>query len=91
MRYNRDMKKTAMIRARMEPELKEKAENLFAQLGLSTTDAIGLFFRRALQKNGLPFEISLPNDETLEAIDEIERGEGTKFSSSQELFDDLGI
>lgn len=85
------MKKSAMIRARMEPELKEKAENLFARLGLSTTDAIGLFFRRALQKNGLPFEISLPNDETQEAIDEVENGDGVKFSNAQELFDDLGI
>ena len=37
------MAKTAMIRARVEPELKRQAETVFTQLGLSETEAITLF------------------------------------------------
>lgn len=38
------MAKTAMIRARINPELKKDVENIFNVLGLSTTEAINLFY-----------------------------------------------
>ena len=39
------MAKTEMIRARVEPELKYQAEEVFSGLGLSPTEAITLFYR----------------------------------------------
>ena len=40
------MPKSAMVRARVEPKLKQDAESLFERLGLSATQAITLFYRQ---------------------------------------------
>ena len=61
------MAKTATIRARVEPELKRQAEDLFSRLGLSVTEAITLFYRQVTLAQGLPFAVKLPNAETVEA------------------------
>ena len=66
--------KSAMVRARIEPELKIKAEKYFDILGLSTTQAITLFFKQVELHHGLPFEINIPNFETVAAMEEIENG-----------------
>lgn len=83
--------KSAMVRARIEPRLKTKAEKYFDILGLSTTQAITLFFKQVELHRGLPFEINIPNDETVVAIKEIEEGGGKKFNNADELFKHLGI
>ena len=83
--------KSAMVRARMEPGLKTKAEKYFDLLGLTTTQAITLFFKQVEIHRGLPFEINIPNDETIAAMKEIENGGGKKFDNADELFKHLGI
>ena len=83
--------KSAMVRARIEPELKTTVEKYFEILGLSTTQAITLFFKQVELRRGLPFEISIPNAETLAAMKEIENGGGKQFENSEELFRHLGI
>ena len=70
------MAKTATIRARVEPELKQEAEEVFRILGLSPTEAITLFYRQTALCNGLPFELRIPNDETVAAIRQVRSGEG---------------
>ena len=55
------MSKTSTIRARIEPSLKDKAEQIFHQLGLSTTQAITLFYKQVELKKGLPFHVTSPN------------------------------
>ena len=44
------MPKTASINVRIEPALKERAEQIFETLGVSTSDAIGMFFRQTMQR-----------------------------------------
>jgi len=83
--------KSAMVRARMEPGLKTKAEKYFDLLGLSTTQAITLFYKQVELHHGLPFEINIPNAETITAMKEIENGGGKKFNNADELFKHLGI
>ena len=58
------MAKTEMIRARVEPELKRQAEDLFSALGLSATEAITLFYKQVTMHRGLPFDVRIPNAET---------------------------
>lgn len=53
------MKKSAMIRARIEPGIKEEAETVFKELGLSTSEAIGLFYQQVKIQQGIPFEIKI--------------------------------
>lgn len=68
------MHRTAVITTKIEPRLKEDVNAIFKRIGLSTSDAITLFFKMVRKNNGLPFEAEIPNDETLQAIEEIEQG-----------------
>jgi DNA-damage-inducible protein J len=85
------MSKTTMIHARVEPELKQKVENIFSELGLSMTSAVNLFLKQVLLNKGLPFSVNLPNDETVSALKETLKGAGvkSKYQNNKEFFDDL--
>lgn len=86
------MSKTAVITARIEPELKESVEQVFTQLGLSTTQAITLFLRQVELQQGLPFNLKLPNATTQAALQEAqERRNLTTYTDANDLFVDLGI
>lgn len=78
--------KTETIRARVEPELKHEAEALLKDLGLSATDAITVFYRQVVLHRGLPFDVRIPNAETVEALRQAETGEGLiEYSDLEEL------
>jgi DNA-damage-inducible protein J len=86
------MPKTAVISARIDPELKHNAEEVFEQLGLTTTQAITLFLKQVELERGLPFAVRLPNEVTAEALEQARVREGLKsFNTLDDLFDDLGI
>lgn len=65
------MSKTAMIRARVEPDLKRDAEKVLDKLGLSPTDAITLFYKQVKLQRGLPFPVRIPNAETRKALRDV--------------------
>ncbi len=80
------MAKTEMIRARVEPELKSQAEEVFSGLGLSPTEAITLFYRQVTLHRGLPFAVKVPNAETIVALRQARRGEGlTEYADLEDL------
>jgi len=85
-------KKTATVRARMEPELKKETERILNQLGLNTTEAIRIFFKQVKLQRGLPFEMKIPNESTHQAIVDAKAGQKLKeFVTTEELFEDLDI
>ncbi len=43
----------------IEPKLKEDAENILSNLGISPSDAITMFYKEVILKNGLPFDAKL--------------------------------
>lgn len=80
------MTKTDMIRARVEPELKHEAEEVFSALGLSPTEAIRLFYKQVALHHGLPFEVRIPNAETREAMRQAREREGiVEYASLDDL------
>ena len=80
------MAKTEMIRARVEPELKYQAEDVFSKLGLSPTEAITLFYAQVTLHKGLPFAVKVPNAETIEALRQARSGEGlTEYANLESL------
>jgi DNA-damage-inducible protein J len=86
------MSKSAVIRARVEPDVKEHAEAIFRKLGLNATDAITLFYKQVGLCNGLPFDVRIPNEKTLKAFEDTRNGIGlTHYDNAQEMYDDLGI
>ena len=85
------MQKTAMIRARMEPDLKEHAEQVLAEVGLSPTEAIRLFYRQVSLQGGLPFDVRIPSATTRAAISEARSGKKLKtFKSASDLIRKAG-
>ena len=84
------MAKTAMVRARVEPELKRQAEELFSELGLSATEAITLFYKQVAIHRGLPFSVRIPNEKTIEAMRQAENREDLlEYSSIEDFRKDL--
>jgi addiction module RelB/DinJ family antitoxin len=45
--------------ARVEPEIKEQAEQVLGQLGIPMSNAIGLFLRQIIMQRGIPFDMKL--------------------------------
>lgn len=70
------MSKTATVRARVEPALKEKAEGVLGELGLNASTAITLYYEQIVKRHAIPFEISLPNAATIRAMRDAETGIG---------------
>ena len=80
-----------VIRARIDPELKDRAETILGALGLNAGDAIRLFYTRIVLEGDLPFPWKTPNAETIEAMKEAEAGLGTRYAGAEEMFKKLGI
>ena len=86
------MSKTATVRARIEPDLKDKAEQVFRKLGLTTTQAITLFYKQVELRNGLPFEIAIPNETTSRTFDDTDAGRNLVVcKDADDMFRKLGI
>lgn len=60
------------LNIRTDKEIKDRAEQLFSELGLTMTTAINMFLRTAIRENGIPFALKLdiPNSITESAIEE---------------------
>lgn len=52
--------KTATLYARIEPDVKERAEEILAELGIPASTAINMFYKQVIMRRGLPFEVVLP-------------------------------
>jgi DNA-damage-inducible protein J len=62
------MHKSEVVRARIEPDIKHNAEEILKDLGLTNSQAIGLFYKQIIFNKGLPFDLKIPNEETQEAM-----------------------
>ena len=84
------MAKSETIHLRVEPETKKNVDALLAQLGMTTTEAVKIFFNQMLLNGGLPFEIKVPNynSNLAAAIAEAETVSktGPFYSSAKEAF-----
>jgi len=86
------MARTAMINARTERELKKEVEGILQSLGISTTEAINIFFRQVKLRRGLPFPVEIPNEKTLKAFKDSEEGRGlVECKDADDMFDRLGV
>jgi len=86
------MARTAMVNARTERELKNEVEGILKSLGMSTTEAINIFFRQVKLRRGLPFPVEIPNEETLHAFHDSEAGKGlVECKDADDMFARLGI
>jgi len=80
--------KTAEVRSRIEPELKDDAIYILDQIGLNLSDGIRLFLRQVVATQGLPFEVKVPAA-TLAAMQEARSMKLARFGSAEEMFNEL--
>lgn len=86
---------TIPTQVRIDEDLKKQAMDLFAQLGLDMSSAMNIFLRQCVLRNGLPFNVELPQykTEVIEAMEEakkISRDSNTKrYSSFSEAIEDI--
>jgi DNA-damage-inducible protein J len=85
------MPKNAFIRARTDATLKQSVETIFEQIGLNTTEAINLFFYQVQLHQGLPFEVRIPNHETLQALNDLETGQDINCETLEGFKGSLGL
>ena len=86
------MSKTTTVRARMEPDLKENTENIFRKLGLTSTQAITLFYKQVEIRNGLPFDMVIPDETTAKTFDDTDSGRNLVVcEDADDMFRKLGI
>ena len=82
------MAKEAYINARVDRQLKERAEKVLDQVGISTTDAVTMLLHQIVLRRGLPFEARIPNRETISAMEELDAGGGeVSTASTADVFD----
>ena len=85
------MSKNTVVRARINSDVKIEAMEALEAMGLTISDAIRLLLLRVAEEKQLPFVVKVPNATTVRAMKEFEDGGGTRYSSVEEMFDDLGI
>lgn len=86
------MATTAMLHVRVDEQLKVRANETLAEMGLSVSDAVRVFLMRVVAERQMPFAIKAPNTETLAAMaeaDEISRKRSARFASAVDLINDL--
>ena len=86
----------ANINIRIDDNVKKNAERVFAELGLTPTTAIVLFYHQVIRTKSIPFELKteIPNETTLKAIAEVEEMEKNPdsvrtFENVDDLLEDL--
>jgi len=84
--------KTEMIRARVEPSIKTKAEKIFEKLGLNASKAINIFYHQVCITKSIPFDLRIPNKETLKAIKDVDQKKNlVKCKNAEDMFKKLRI
>ena len=74
----------------LDATTKEKAQEIFKQYGLGLSEAFNIFLTQSVLERGIPFEIKIPNDETLEAIKDARANKNMTKVSLEDLKKDLG-
>ena len=54
--------KTAIFQMRINPDVKQRVEDIYARQGLTFTDAVNIFIQQSLNMGGLPFLVSPENE-----------------------------
>lgn len=83
------MRDNSVVRARIDPRIKDEAATVLAAMGLTVSDALRLLLVKVATEKALPFEPLVPNAETIEAMKAARRGDLITAGSADELLASL--
>ena len=90
--------KSANLYARIEPDVKEQAEEILAALGIPASNAINMFYKQIILQRGLPFEVKMPSARPVDVSEaqmnaELEKGyadmQAGRTRSAKSVFTDI--
>ncbi len=78
-----------VVRARIDEKLKDDASAVLGAIGLTVSQAFRLMMVRVATEKRLPFDLLVPNEETIQAMRAARRGDLVDVGSVDELLADL--
>ena len=87
----------SLIQARIDSKVKDDAENIINQLGISLNEAIRMFLMQVIIHKGIPFKPTLkpeyePNEMLQQIIADVENKKDlTRYKNTDEMWQDLGL
>ncbi len=83
------MSNSTTIQTRIDPKVKKQAKKILDTLGLTMSEAIGAYLRQIVLRKGIPFELKIPNETTMQAVEQIETGKGKTFKNADDFMKEL--
>lgn len=87
----------SLIQARVDSKVKDDAEKIMNQLGISLNEAIRMFLMQVIIHKGIPFKPTLkpeyePNEVLQQIIADVENKKDlTHYKNTDEMWQDLGL
>lgn len=69
----------------LDRKLKEQAKEIYKHYGLSLSEAVNIFLAQSIFNRGLPFEVKIPNDMTLEAMKDVKSSKNYEDVALEDL------
>ena len=86
------MAKNTSVNVRTTEDVKKGAEVILNGLGLNISSAVNLFLKQVINYRGIPFDLRLPNEKTLQAMDDIENTRNLESADTvEEMFEKIGV
>jgi DNA-damage-inducible protein J len=79
------MPATEMVHVRIDRRIKTQAAKTLASMGLSVSDAVRVMLTRIAAEKALPFEVKVPNAETVAAMRNTRTGPLSSFKNVNDL------
>ena len=83
------MPSNTVVRARIDGKIKEEAAAVLHAMGLTVSDAFRMLLTRIAKERALPFEPLVPNEETIQAMQEARAGRVRTAKSTDDLIAQL--
>jgi DNA-damage-inducible protein J len=83
------MPANAVVRARIDENIKNEAAAVLASMGLTLSDSFRMMLTRVATEKALPFDPLVPNAETVAAMRDARRGKVRPFENVDALIEDL--
>jgi DNA-damage-inducible protein J len=74
---------------KLDPVVKQEAQEIFATLGLTLGEAVNLFLTQVKLKRGIPFELKIPNELTQSVMDDVRKGKNMEPTSIEQIKQEL--
>lgn len=81
--------RTEMVRARIDPRRKHRAEAVLEKLGIAPSQAINMLYAQIELLKAMPFDLRIPTKKTADAMSDARKGRVHKAKNAAELFADL--